>query len=102
MGENASEPAADFDNPWKESIGEYFESNKLFFFPKVHPLIDWTRLPQSLHKELQQIAPESEAGLRVADKLFQAWRPDGEETWILVHIEIQSQEQSDFAERMYI
>nr|WP_263012897.1 transposase [Ancylothrix sp. D3o] len=73
-----------------------------FFFPQVYDLIDWTREYQSLDKELQQITPNAEAGERVADKLFQVWRRDGEATYILIHIEVQSQEDSQFMERMYI
>lgn len=97
-----SETFADYDNPWKESLGQYFEPFLVFFFPKVHALIDWSRPPQSLDKELQQIAPESESGLLLADKLFQVWQPNNEQAWILIHVEVQSQEQSNFAQRMYI
>ncbi len=97
-----SEPNAEYDSPWKEAIGDYFESFLTFFFPQVHDLIDWSKPPQSLEKELQQIAPASESGSRVADKLFQVWLRDQREVWILVHIEVQSQEESEFAQRMYI
>jgi hypothetical protein len=97
-----NQPNADYDNPWKEALGDYFESFIAFFFPQVHALIDWSRTPQSLDKELQQIAPASDSGLRLADKLFQVWRPNNQQTWILIHIEVQSQEQSNFAKRMYI
>lgn len=51
---------------------------------------------------MQQITASSESGLCLADKLFKVWQHDHKETWILVHIEIQSQEQLDFAQRMYI
>ncbi|WP_166482641.1 hypothetical protein [Scytonema sp. UIC 10036] len=52
-----SEVKADYDNPWKEALTEYFEPFLEFFFPQVHALIDWSRTPQSLDKELQQIFP---------------------------------------------
>jgi hypothetical protein len=95
--------SADYDNPWKEAIEAYFPAFLAFFFPQVRSLIDWTREPISLDQELQQIAPDAELGTRFADKLFQVWQRDGgEETWILVHIEVQSQVQPNFAERMYI
>ncbi|MBD2773496.1 transposase [Iningainema tapete] len=97
-----SEPNADYDNPWKEALSEYFEPFLQFFFPQVHALIDWSKSPQSLDKELQQITPSSDSGLRIVDKLFQVWRKDNQEAWILIHIEVQSQEQSNFAQRMYI
>ena len=96
------EPNAEYDSPWKEALGDYFESFLTFFFPQVYSLIDWSQPPQSLEKELQQIAPASESGSRVADKLFQVWLRDKREVWVLVHIEVQSQEESKFAQRMYI
>jgi len=97
MSENA-----DYDTSWKEALSEDFEQFLNFFFPDIHKLIDWQQTPESLDKELQQITASSELGSCVADKLFKVWRTSGEETWILVHIEIQSQEQIEFAQRMYI
>lgn len=93
---------ANYDQPWKEALEEYFPLFLEFFFPQVYHLIDWSKNPQSLDKELQQITPASEAGLCVADKLFQVWFLDEQETWILIHVEVQSQEQKNFAKRMYI
>ncbi|HJT31270.1 MAG TPA: hypothetical protein VJ783_04420 [Pirellulales bacterium] len=55
-----------------------------------------------LDKELQQITPESEQGRRVADKLVKVWRTSGHDKWVLVHVEVQSQQESDFAERMFV
>lgn len=97
-----NEVNANYDEPWKEAIGEYFESFLQFFFPQVHDLIDWTKPPKSLDKELQQITAASDSTSRFADKLFQVWQKNNQETWILVHIEVQSQEESDFCKRMYI
>jgi hypothetical protein len=39
---------------------------------------------------------------RLADKLVKVWKLTGEETWVLVHIEIQSQEEGRFGERMFV
>ena len=96
-----STPPADYDTPWKEALQEYFEPFLRFFFPDVHALIDWSRLPISLEKELQQIVGEAESEKRLADKLFQAWLLDGEEVWVLIHVEIQSQVKLNFPKRMY-
>ncbi len=38
----------------------------------------------------------------MADKLVKVWRTSGDETWVLVHVEIQNQEESNFAERMFV
>ncbi|ELS46539.1 hypothetical protein C789_3633, partial [Microcystis aeruginosa FACHB-905 = DIANCHI905] len=46
---------ANYDEPWKEALTEYFEAFLCFFFPEVHQLIDWTKIPESLEKELKRI-----------------------------------------------
>ncbi|MGK7947100.1 MAG: transposase [Microcystaceae cyanobacterium] len=92
----------DYDNPWKEALSIYFRDFMTFFFPDIEINIDWERGYEFLDKEFQQIIRESELGKREADKLVKVWRKDGEEVWVLIHVEIQSQEQSEFAERMYV
>jgi hypothetical protein len=39
---------------------------------------------------------------RVVDKLVKVWLIGGTEAWVLIHIEIQSQEEADFPLRMYV
>src|SRR4029077_6023154 len=68
----------------------------------AHDDIDWPRGYESLDKELQQVVREAELGGRVADKLFKVWLKDGREEWVLVHVEVQSQRQTEFPERMYV
>jgi hypothetical protein len=97
-----TEQRADYDNPWKDALSTYFPAFVELFFPEIDTNIDWNRGYEFLDKELQQIAPDAEIGLREADKLVKVWRLDGEETWVLIHIEVQSQVQSLFAERMYV
>ena len=102
MSQKPKEKAnADFDNTWKEALRLYFRAFLLFFFPKIHDIIDWTREHISLETELQQMTGESEAAKRITDKLFQVWLASGELTWVLIHVEIQSQHETDFALRMY-
>ncbi|HJT35661.1 MAG TPA: hypothetical protein VJ783_26775 [Pirellulales bacterium] len=38
----------------------------------------------------------------MADKLVKVWRTNGQEEWVLVHVEVQSQQERDFAERMFV
>ncbi|MTJ54366.1 hypothetical protein FJR38_17735 [Anabaena sp. UHCC 0253] len=96
------EVTANYDESWKEALTEYFESFLTFFFPEVHQLIDWTQTPQSLDKELQEITASSETEKRIADQLYKVWLLDKREVWILIHVEIQSQYEVDFGQRMYI
>jgi hypothetical protein len=93
---------ADFDSPWKEVLQEYFPQFMAFFFPKAHADIDWSRPPEALDKELQQIVREAELGRRVVDHLVKVWRLNGAEEWVLIHVEIQSQQEADFGQRMYV
>lgn len=93
---------ADYDSPWKEILDAYFEWFLAFYFPEVHRAIDWARPVEFLDKELQQIEREAELGRQVVDKLARVWLKDGQEVWVLVHIEIQSQYESDFGQRMYV
>ena len=93
---------ANYDEPWKEALSEYFEDFLAFFFPEVNQQIDWSIPPQSLDKELQQITPSSSAEKCIADKLYQVWLLDNQEIWILIHVEVQSQYDSSFSQRMYI
>jgi hypothetical protein len=97
-----NQETANYDEPWKEALSEYFEPFLCFFFPEVHQLIDWIKVPQSLDKELKRITASSKTKNRFADKLYKVWLLSGEEVWILIHIEIQSQYEESFPQRMYI
>lgn len=97
-----NQPPSDYDSPWKEALDIYFEAFMAFFFPVAYGDINWERGYESLDTELQEVVRDAETGRRFADKLVKVWLHNGEETWVLVHIEIQSQVQSDFAKRMYI
>ncbi|WP_017293880.1 DUF4351 domain-containing protein [Geminocystis herdmanii] len=93
---------ANYDEPWKEAIGDYFDRFLDFFFPEVYNLIDWLKPVTSLDKELQKITADSDDSKRLVDKLFQVCLKDKQEVWILVHIEVQSQYDTDFNQRMFI
>ena len=54
-----------YDELWKEALTEYFEQFLLFFFPSIHQLINWEKIPESLDKELQRIT-----ALDVLDELL--------------------------------
>ena len=97
-----NEITANYDESWKEALNEYFDSFLSFFFPVAYKAIDWTKPPESLDKELQQITASSSTEKRIADKLYKVWLLDKTQVWILIHIEIQSQYDVDFEERMYI
>ena len=97
-----SQSPTPFDSPWKDAIERYFEDFILFFFPQAHEEIEWSRGHEFLDKELQQVVRDAELGLRLVDKLVKIYRTGGSEAWVLIHVEVQSQSESGFAERMYV
>ncbi|KYC36893.1 hypothetical protein WA1_45375 [Scytonema hofmannii PCC 7110] len=90
-----------YDSPWKDILQTYFKEFMQFFFPAGHDLIDWTKKIEFLDKELEEVTKDAEIGRRFADKLVKLYLKNGEEEWLLVHVEVQSQEESDFAARIY-
>jgi hypothetical protein len=91
----------ELDSPWKEALEHFLAAFLEFFFPKLHAAIDWKRGYEALDKEFQQIVHDASTGKVEADKLFKVWLRDGNETWILIHIEIQGQVDATFPERMF-
>jgi hypothetical protein len=92
----------DFDSPWKEALDQFLEAFLAFFFPQIHADLDWKRGYESLDKEFQQIIRAAKVGRRLADKLFKVWQQDGQEQWLLIHMEVQGGYESTFAERMFV
>jgi hypothetical protein len=93
---------SDYDSPWKEALDVYFPEFMAFFFPDAHQEINWGRGYETLDKELQKVVQDASLGKRLADKLVKVWLLNGQETIILIHIEIQGQYEADFAQRMYV
>ncbi len=94
--------SADYDSPWKEALDAYFEPFLAVLFPAIHAQLDWSRGHESLDKEFQQIVREAESGRRYVDKLVKVWTNDGEERWVLIHVEVQSARDAEFPKRMYV
>lgn len=97
-----SNPQTEFDSPWKDVIERYFSDFIQFFLPQAYGEIEWSRGFEFLDKELQQVVRDAELGRRLADKLVKVWRTEGSEAWVLIHLEVQSQEETNFSERMFV
>jgi hypothetical protein len=100
--EERMESRSDYDNPWKEALSLYFRPFMAFFFPQIEKEIDWQKGYEFLDQEFQQVVREAETGKAYTDKLVKVWRGNGTEIWVLIHIEVQSQAQEEFPERMYV
>ena len=97
-----AEHDVDYDSPWKEVLERYFQEFMAFFFPEAHAQIAWAEGYEFLDTELQQVVRDAESGRRLADKLVSVSRHNGEEAWVLVHIEVQGSYEKSFAQRMYV
>ncbi len=93
--------AREFDGPWKEVLDVYFEPFVAFFYPDLHTLIDWTEPPVNLDTELQTILREGEVGAGRVDKLTRVKWLDGREQWLYIHVEVQSQPDTDLPRRIF-
>ncbi len=90
------------DIAWKEDLEDYLEQAVALLFPDAHRQIDGFRGYEFLDKELQQIVREGETGTRIVDKLARIWLLNGQEQWVLLHVDVQGQPQEDFGQRMYV
>lgn len=95
------QPTSDFDGAWKYALEQYFAPFLALFFPAAHAAIDWSQPVAFRDTELQQVAPEDQAGKQRVDKLAQVRRLDGEPAWVFVHVEVQAQRDPDFSTRMF-
>ncbi|HVW59697.1 MAG TPA: hypothetical protein VHC48_06675, partial [Puia sp.] len=90
---------------WKVVLEEVFDDLLRFIFPDADQVYDMERGFEFLEKELAEMYPEPDKGsdTRFADKLVKVFHRDGEEEWVLMHIEIQGDTYSrqEFSERMF-
>jgi len=94
-------PPIDFDGAWKEALDTLLPDFLALLFPRVHTAIDWAYAPEFLDKELDQPAAQLGAAGMVVDKLVRVRLLGGGELRLLVHVEVQSQRDATFAERMF-
>jgi hypothetical protein len=98
----APQPAADYDSPWKDVLEHAFPEFMAFYFPEAHAQIDWAQGHEFKNTELRQVVRDAELGRRLtADALVQVTLTSGEQRWIYMHIEVQGQRDTDFAQRMF-
>jgi hypothetical protein len=87
------------DSPWKQILRQYFREAIAFFFPDLDKLIDWTKPPEFLDKELLKIAPNARTGNRFV-KVHRKKR--GKAMILLIHLEIQGTPEKDFSKRIFV
>ena len=95
-------PPPEFDSPWKDVLTRFFPAFMQMFYEDISDAIDWPRGFEFLDNELQKIAVKGKLGKRLADKLVKVWLLDGQEVWVLIHVEIQGRRERGFARRMFV
>src|SRR6059058_6677803 len=91
----------DYDSPWKEALRLYLRSFMRLCFARVEAAVDWSRAPEFLDKELQQITRDADAGKHYVDLLVKVWLLDGSEEWVLLHVEVQHRPEPGFELRLF-
>jgi hypothetical protein len=90
---------------WKVIMEEVFDDLLRFIMPDADREYNLERGFEFLEKELAEMypEPEKESDTRFADKLIKVFNRQGEEDWILVHIEVQgdTSKRVEFTERMF-
>lgn len=92
---------------WKGLLEWVFDDLLRFIFPNADEVFDMEKGFSFLDKELAEMypEPEKESDVRVVDKLVKVFRKDGEEEWVLVHLEVQAKTDAKdrplFPERMF-
>jgi len=94
--------ADSFDSAWKEALDRYLPDFMRLFCAEAFSEIDWSQGYALLDTELQQVVRDAELGRRQADRLIRVARLSGEPTLVYIHIEVQSQYEVGFAERMFV
>ncbi len=89
------------DTLWKEIIKDLFEDFITFFIEDLAEEIDFSKGIDFLDKELATLTSKSENINRDADALVKVYLKNGEEKWVLVHIEVQGYIDKVFPKRMF-
>ncbi len=92
---------SDHDSPWKSAIEVFFQPCMELLFPQVASQLDWHHEPVFMDKELQKLTSDSSDSRRHVDKLIRVCTLSGEYRWILLHIEVQGEPETEFTRRMF-
>lgn len=71
------------------------------YFPGAHAQIDWSQPYDFLEQELAQVTHDAQLGCRRVDKLVRVAQRGGSDGWVFIHIDVQAQYDSHFAQRIF-
>jgi len=92
---------ADNDMAWKQILSFHLKDFVEFFWEEAYHDIDWAKPYEILEQELMALGLSEEIGKRYVDKLFKVFLKNGQEQWLLLHIEVQHSRDDSFPERMF-
>jgi len=90
-----------FDELWKSVIDANMAEFLQLLFPQLYEQIDLSQGCVLLDQELAEIAPDSQSGRKMLDKLIRVELKAGGDQWILIHVEVQGYRDTEFSERMF-
>lgn len=93
-------PRIEYDKSWKEVVTHLTKPFIEFFLSDLYEQIDWNIPPEFLEKELHN-AKNIKKSKRIVDKLIKVQLKNGEEKWIFIHIEFQTDSNKIIGLRMY-
>ena len=91
-----------YDKLWKGAIEDLIVDFLRFFYENADDTFDFSKKPEFLDKELEELFPDQKGTTRHVDKLVKVWLKDGSVKWILIHCEVQGYNDKNFELRMFI
>jgi len=90
------------DTLWKAILEDIFDDFLRYFIPDADTYFAMERGFEFLDKELEQLFPpeNDEFQPRYVDKLVKVYTRQGDEQWVLIHIEVQGYPDPNFAYRI--
>ncbi len=90
----------EYDKSWKDVVTHLTEPFIDFFLHDLYLQIDWSFPPEFLEKELHN-AKNIKKSNRIVDKLIKVQLLNGNEQWIFIHLEFQTDASKSIGNRMY-
>src|ERR1700712_783796 len=91
------------DTLWKGILEDLFIHFLRFFFEDADSLFDLKKGFEYLDKEMEQISKADDPqSSKFLDKLVKVYTKEGEEQWVLVHVEVQGYTDKNFEERIFV
>ncbi|BBE08977.1 Uncharacterized protein MCB1EB_0816 [Mycoavidus cysteinexigens] len=101
MTAQLANPPFHADAAWKNALNAYFPEFMQFFYQELAQKIAWEAKYEMLDQELQRFTEKSQIGKRLVDKLIKVRLKNGVECYLLLHIEVQGNYETGFAQRLF-